>query len=297
MTASPREFNGCRFDPSDGRLQCAASDQSVTLRPQAARLLQAFLDAPGEILTRDDLIAVVWDEGAVVDFEAGLAALMRELRQALEQVGAGAELVETVPRRGYRFHGQSASKDTAEASSVPSRSSWRVLLTALLVALVAIAVLLWWSRSGQLDVIPPASGNATLAILPFQTYLPDSAADDRVGLLIADALLARLWAAELTDLDLIGRATLRPYQDQDEVATLVARDLNVGLILEGVVSLAPTGDWTVDARMLQMPQGTVVWSASISITDRETVPAREAADQLIRSLAQDWENRGPELQP
>jgi len=68
-----------------------------TLTTREASLLEAFLRRPDEVLTRDDLRAVVWedeDEGAsnVVD------VYVRYLRQKL-----GTDLVETVRGQGYRL--------------------------------------------------------------------------------------------------------------------------------------------------------------------------------------------------
>ncbi|OAB61025.1 hypothetical protein AY599_24560 [Leptolyngbya valderiana BDU 20041] len=279
-----REFNGCRFDPDDGRLSSVDGGEAVALRPQAARLLLRFLDSPGEVLSRDVLIESVWDEGSVVDFESGLAALMRELRQALDQVGAGPDTIETVPRRGYRFHGRSVAVDES-ASSAPSRRPGRGRIALIALALVSVIVLVWL---GSQRLAVKTDAPATLAILPFETFLPERAAEDRLGLLMADRLLARLWTAELAELELIGRATLRPYQGQDEVATLVARDLGVRLILEGTVTQPDESSWQIDARLLQMPQGRVVWSHSVALELASGLPSGPAAERLVDALGEHW---------
>jgi DNA-binding winged helix-turn-helix (wHTH) protein/TolB-like protein len=284
MSAGLREFNGCRFDPDDGRLTSATGEVTVALRPQATRLLLRFLESPGELLSRDLLIDSVWDEGSVVDFESGLAALMRELRQAFDEVDAGPALIETVPRRGYRFHGQPTAPAEAESPRHSPTPGW--LRIALLAAFLITAIALGWLGSQRLAA--PHDEQATLAILPFETFLPERASEDRLGLLMADTLLARLWTAELAELELIGRATLRPYQGQDDVASLVARDLDVSLILEGTVSRSDELAWQIDARLLQMPQGRVVWSHSLRLEVESGLPAGSAAEGLVESLAEQW---------
>ena len=287
-------FNGCRFDESDGRLWGADAAQPVTLRPQAARLLVAFLDRPGEVLNRKHLRSAVWDEGAVVDFESGLAALMRELRQALDEVGAGAHLIETVPRRGYRFLGtvdedkaDSVNSDPLPIPDPPRASRTGLALLAVgLLALVLVGTVLWWVIA---DNGAEPLDNPTLAIMPFQVYSDDDRASRRLRLLLADSLLARLWQVELADLDLIGRAALRPYQDREDQAAAVAADLGVSLLLEGSIIRPADYRWQVDARLLAMPRGTVLWSTTVRGRPRfvghAELPVAPTVDDLIADLA------------
>jgi len=292
MPERSRLFEGCRFDESDGRLSGPASDEPITLRPQAARLLLAFLDRPGEVLNREHLCAAVWDEGAVVDFESGLAALMRELRQALDAIGAGAQLIETVPRRGYRFLGaidndlsDAGSADGANPPAPPASSRKPTLILAAVLILGLLAGLLWWLSD---DRGTATAQNPTLAIMPFELYSENDQADRRLRLLVADSLLARLWEVELTELDLIGRAALKPYQDRDDQARAVAEDLGVSLLLEGSIIRSSAESWQVDARLLAMPRGTILWSASVPWDAHSELPVMPSVDELVADLAGNW---------
>jgi DNA-binding winged helix-turn-helix (wHTH) protein/TolB-like protein len=290
-------FNGCRFSVADGRLRDAENGASLTLRPQAARLLVAFLERPGQVLDREHLRKAVWDERAVVDFESGLAALMRELRQALADVGLGAELIETVPRRGYRFLGAVEAEPLEETDRVPGDSAdprralpaRPTLLTLALLAIVLIAALSWWvvAEHGTEPSVR-ANDKPTLAIIPFEAYSDNGQDDRRLRLLLADRLLAQLWQVELTDLDLIGRAALRPYQDREDQASAVAADLGVSLLLEGSIIRSGENGWQVDARLLAMPRGTVMWSSSVRWEDQPELPVMPTANHLVADLAEAW---------
>jgi DNA-binding winged helix-turn-helix (wHTH) protein/TolB-like protein len=275
-------FNGCRFDPRDGSL--SGPDGEVILRPQAARLLSRLVEQPDEIIDRDSLIEAVWDKGRVVDFESGLAALLRELRSALDRVGAGAELVETVPRRGCRFLGSVEAREEVVAQA--SRRMPVVLKrSAVLLVLVLVAVLaaLWPLRAP-----PPVPVEPTLAIIPFDLYGEREGDQRRIDLLLADSVLAHLWQAELADLVLIGRATLRPYEGREDVAAAVAADLGVQLLFEGSVLAEGANDWHVNARLLAMPAGAVIWSSSVAWVDQERLPVAQTAEQLVGELAEAW---------
>lgn len=274
---SQLEFDRFRFDPSDGRLENTATGAAVTLRPQVARLLSVFLDRPGVVIDRETLYREVWGETAVVDFESGLAALIRELRQALVQAGGEAGLVETMPRRGYRFN---------KASPAPVRGK-RATVAALVAGLVLlVALAAWWLReSAPVPDAPPAAWS--LAILPFERYGDPERAPEHAGLLLADALLARLGEREFAQLELIGRASMRPYAGREDVAAAVADDLGVDLLLEGTLSADADG-WTVNVRLLRIPPGRVAWSHSLEWTGQDRLPVGESADQLIEQFARDW---------
>jgi TolB-like protein len=66
-------------------------------------LLKAFLDRPGEVLTKSDLINAAW-QGAIVE-ETNLSVQIASLRKHLGQSPNGEDWIATVPRVGYRFLG------------------------------------------------------------------------------------------------------------------------------------------------------------------------------------------------
>jgi tetratricopeptide (TPR) repeat protein len=63
-----------------------------------------LLSRPGELVTREQLIARLWPHG-VVDFDTALNSAVRRLRIALEDDADSPRYIETIPRRGYRFIG------------------------------------------------------------------------------------------------------------------------------------------------------------------------------------------------
>lgn len=278
------QFNSCQYDSSDGSLRNRDTDTSRTLRPQLALLLEHFLANPGQVIPRDDLCLAVWGPDAVVDFESGLAALIRELRQALNDCGNPPDILETVPRRGYRF-----LVEPELTGALPNRrwsSSWRWPLVAgavvLLVGIGAGALVWLWPSP-----TPETARSPALAILPFERFGDRDALPEHVDLLLADALLARLWQAELANLALIGRTSIRPYAALDNPGEAVARDLNVNLLIEGS-AFADDETWRVEVRLLMLPEGRVVWSTSVERPANQRLPAGEVADEAIRDLAERW---------
>jgi DNA-binding winged helix-turn-helix (wHTH) protein/tetratricopeptide (TPR) repeat protein len=76
----------------------------VRLQEQPLQVLDELLARPGEIVTREQLIARLWPK-RIVEFEAGLNAAVRRLRAALGDEAEKPRYIETVPRKGYRFIG------------------------------------------------------------------------------------------------------------------------------------------------------------------------------------------------
>jgi DNA-binding winged helix-turn-helix (wHTH) protein len=75
----------------------------VKLQEQPFRILALLLEAPGEVLSRDDLRKRIWPEGTFVEFDGSLNTALMKLRAALNDNAENPVFIETVPRRGYRF--------------------------------------------------------------------------------------------------------------------------------------------------------------------------------------------------
>ena len=71
----------------------------ISLGSRAADLLHLFLDRPGELITKNEIMDAVWPNMAVE--ESNLTVQISALRRALG--GNGASYIQTVPGRGYRF--------------------------------------------------------------------------------------------------------------------------------------------------------------------------------------------------
>jgi TolB-like protein/Tfp pilus assembly protein PilF len=82
----------------------------IRLPEQPFQLLAILLEHLGEVVTREDLQKRLWRDGTFVDFEQGLNAAMKRLREALGDSPESPRFIETVARRGYRFIGPLAAK-------------------------------------------------------------------------------------------------------------------------------------------------------------------------------------------
>jgi DNA-binding winged helix-turn-helix (wHTH) protein len=94
----------------------------IRLQTQPCQVLAILLERPGDVVTREELRKRLWPEDTFVDFDHSLNTAIKKLRQALSETAQKPRLIETLPRRGYRFVG---SVETSATPAVPpAASSW-----------------------------------------------------------------------------------------------------------------------------------------------------------------------------
>ena len=101
-------------------LELFHGERPVRLQEQPLQILEALVRRPGELVTRDELIARLWP-ATIVDFDASLNTAVRKLRAALVDDAEAPRYLETVPRQGYRFIGP-IERSPAAAPSVEAPS-------------------------------------------------------------------------------------------------------------------------------------------------------------------------------
>lgn len=97
-------FGPFSLDPRAGELYKRGKKIKVQLLP--LQLLGALLEKPGEVISREELKSKLWPADTFVDFEHGLNTAIKKLRQALGDNPAKPGLIETLPKKGYRFIGR-----------------------------------------------------------------------------------------------------------------------------------------------------------------------------------------------
>src|SRR5215211_1675472 len=120
MSAGPASlvrFGAFQLDLQTGELQ--KGETRINLPDQPFRVLAALLERPGELVTREELRQRLWSAETFVDFEHGLNAAVRRLRDALGDSADVPRFIETLPRRGYRFIAPVIQPPATEAA--PSR--------------------------------------------------------------------------------------------------------------------------------------------------------------------------------
>src|SRR6186713_2355128 len=87
-------------------------ETTVAMPLKELEVLSILVRNRGELVTKNELVDEIWKDSFVE--ESNLSRHIYLLRKTLQEYGAGRELIENVPRRGYRFAGDARPVDADE---------------------------------------------------------------------------------------------------------------------------------------------------------------------------------------
>jgi TolB-like protein/Tfp pilus assembly protein PilF len=103
-----KDYSFAGFDLDAERKVLRRGGAIVPLPPKAVELLVVLFRNRGQVVTKNELLDAVWEETFVE--ESVLSNNIYILRKTLAQLGAGRNLIKTVPRRGYCFVAESGER-------------------------------------------------------------------------------------------------------------------------------------------------------------------------------------------
>ena len=148
------------FELQTGTGEIRKHGTRIRLQGRPLHLLEALLERPGGVVTREELRDRLWAADTFVDFESGLNTAVNRLRLALGDSADRPRYVETLARSGYRFVAPVSESHPAApvekleendvpaaipllpANEAPRRSSRGWLLAAAAAGVVVLAGLL-----------------------------------------------------------------------------------------------------------------------------------------------------------
>jgi TolB-like protein len=200
-------FGGFRFDRADGcllRTEDPGAAEPVVLGSRALALLGLLLDRQGQLVTKDEIMKIVWSGMAVE--EANLTVQISALRRILDCDREQGSCIKTVPGRGYRFI-PSVTRAEPSAPAIEHRTPGALALPDK----PSIAVLPFVNLSGDIE----------------QEYFADGIVEE-----IITALSRVRW------LFVVARNSSFTYKGQAIDVKRVGSELGVRYVLEGSVRKA-----------------------------------------------------------
>ena len=137
-------FGVFELDLRSGELR--KSGARLNLQQQPLQLLSLLLERPGELVSRDELRRRLWPEDTFVDFEQGVTATVKRVRDTLGDSADSPRFVETLPRKGYRFIAPVSVLDVPAARTESAARLWHVSPAWAIVgaaSAVAMALAMW----------------------------------------------------------------------------------------------------------------------------------------------------------
>jgi TolB-like protein len=223
-------FENYCLDTERRELTCGS--QLVAVGPKVFDLLLHLVRNRDQVVTRDDLLAAVW-EGRIVS-ESTLTSHVNAVRKAIGDTGKEQRLIRTVSRKGMRFVGQVREDEpparAAAAQSNNSAEEPRPILS--LPDSPSIAVLPFRNLSGD----------------PGQDYFADGVVED-----IITALSRIRW------LFVIARNSSFTYKGRTVDEKQVGRELGVRYVVEGSVRQSESRV-RITAQLVDAATGTHLWA-------------------------------------
>jgi len=285
-------FGAFEADVQTGELR--KQGKRIRLQDQPFQLLVMLLEAPGQVVTREQLRSKLWPQ-TTVDFDHGLNKAISKIREALGDSPEHPRFVETVARRGYRFLADVAVVGDGRAKTVPDDPAYedfpafsspptttrqkagfgnlaRLLFGFGLALVVASAIS--WALYHRIYSSPAIR---SLAVLPLENLSGDSS-QDYFADGMTDALITRL--AQINTLRVISRTSAMTYKNVHRPLAEIARDLNVDAVVEGSVSRA--GERIrVTAQLIDARNDKQLWGGSYDEDIRDTLVLQSRVTRAI----------------
>src|SRR5471030_1454837 len=240
---------------TDRRELCRGADR-VAVEPQVFDLLVYLVKNRDRVVSKDDLIATIWD-GRIVS-ESTLTSRINAARKAVGDSGRDQKLIRTIARKGFRFVGTLRSsqgeRDTSGSASAardetnePSRS-----------------------------VLPPLDRPA-IAVLPF-TNMSDETEQEYFSDGISEDIITGL--SKLRWFYVIARNSSFIYKGKPVHIKQIGDELGVGYVVEG--SVRKEGDRVrISAQLNDVSNGIHIWAERY---DRSLADVFAVQDEITQAI-------------
>jgi DNA-binding winged helix-turn-helix (wHTH) protein/TolB-like protein len=287
------QFAGFRLEVQERLL--LRNGAAVSITPKIFDLLLLFIENPNRLLGKDEIMRTVWPDTHID--EATLTRTISELRKTLGQTTGEANLVQTVPKRGYRFVApvESVFDPAPEAVVVlppisqpsdalaisgnvqPSRTNlWNVRPVAILAMLFAGALVVL-AGVWAFEVSRTSQVSRSVAVLPFR-HLGNSGSDQFLELGIADTLITRL--SSVPALNVRPTSAVRKYSDPEQDPAAIGRILKVDTVLDGSVQTM-LDKIRVTLRLIRVRDAKPLWAATLDGDSRDLFSLQDSISQEV----------------
>jgi TolB-like protein/tetratricopeptide (TPR) repeat protein len=191
------------------RRELRRGSEQISVGPQVFDLLVYLLQNRERVVSKDDLLDVVWRRRIVS--ESTLTSHINAARKAIGDTGEEQRLIRTVPRKGFRFVGE---VQEAQASGDDASS---------------------FTHSDQAAKLTPAlttPDKPSIAVLPFQSLSRDPEQQYFADGVVEDIIMA---LSRVRWLFVIARNSSFTYKDRAVDVKQIGRELGVRYVVEGSV--------------------------------------------------------------
>ena len=286
--------------PSLNTVSC--NGMTARLEPKVMEVLVCLAEHPGEAVSKENLLQAVWPNTFVS--EDALKHCISGLRRVFKDDAREPQIIETIPKRGYRMLAPVelldetkiapapsplaiSSTETESSSSTSRRGWWTGGIAIIFMAIIAtLLIALRESRSARESSIPAIH---SLAVLPLQNLSADPT-QEYFSDGMTDALITDL--AQIGSLKVISRTSIVRYKKSEKSLPEIARELGVDGIVEGTVQRS--GDRVrITAQLIQAPSDKHLWANTYERDLHDTFALeRDITDDIARHVQEQISRAG-----
>ncbi len=239
-----------QFEVDPDRYELRRDGAPQPLEPLVFDLLHFFARSPNRVLSREELIEVVWQGRAVSD--TTISSAVKSARRALGDSGDSQRFIRTVRGRGFEFQARVVPEDPPvvaagkPATDVPERAASE-------------------------DAKP------TILVVPLVNLSADS--DDYFADGLTEDIITNL--ARFRDLRVIGGASSFQFKGRAIDLQEVRARTNAGFVVQGSVRRA-AGHLRISVQLIEGASGVQLWGDRY---DREMTDIFSLQDEVTRTVA------------
>jgi TolB-like protein/Flp pilus assembly protein TadD len=220
--------------------------EPVALGRRAVAVLRLLVERAGEPVSRQALIEAAWPRLAIED--SNLSVQIAAVRRVLAEQADGADWIETLPRRGYRYVGPPIPivNGAVRSASMPAPS-------------------------------PIPAEKPSVAVLPFANSGASAKEERFADGMVEDVITA---LSRFKSLFVIARNSSFEYKGRTVNIKRVGRELGVRYVVEGSVRKTG-GRLRVSVQLVDAESGYQLWSERY---DRELEDVFDVQDEIVRAI-------------
>jgi DNA-binding winged helix-turn-helix (wHTH) protein/TolB-like protein len=252
-------------------------DQVADVTPKAVDVLSVLVENAGEIVSKEEIIRRVWPDSFVE--EANLSHHIFKLRKALGE-STERKMIETVPKRGYRFAADVQTAAPPDPVEPSKRSGYLLLAGAGILILLLVGT--GWILQTRKQASPPGIASPdeirTIAVMPFVNesgnetveYLSDGMTETLINSL-----------SEVPGLSVKSRSAVFPYKTRDASASTLGSELGVQALLFGRLRVQGD-DLTLHLSLVDPHTDNQIWVISTGESFRSSLSFRTRSAVTLR---------------
>jgi DNA-binding winged helix-turn-helix (wHTH) protein/tetratricopeptide (TPR) repeat protein len=284
------EFGDFRLNPTEQLLQ--HQGRPVPLMPKVFETLVILVQSEGRLIDKEEFIEQLWP-GVFVE-DVALARNISELRRVLGNGNGGSQMIQTVPKRGYRFVAPVKVVDATAPTEIapPTRDALgsptnRLLLLTL--AAIAVAALVFYFRGYRGKKVLTAKDTVVLA--DFANSTGDPVFDGTLRQGLAVQLEQSPYVNLISDTQIADTLRLMEQPDgaklTNELARQVCRRLGAAAVIGG--SIASLGSqYVIGLSALKCGSGELLTEQQVTADNKSQVlvALAEGASELRGKLGE-----------